>query len=53
VLGIYTSYWLDASTAGCIVVVQTLQFLVVMALAPRHGLLAQRASRLSSGGIRG
>jgi manganese transport system permease protein len=43
VLGIYTSYWLDASTAGCIVVVQTLQFLLVMVLAPRHGLLAQRA----------
>ena len=42
VLGIYTSYWLDASTAGCIVVVQTLQFLLVMLLAPRHGLLAQR-----------
>jgi manganese transport system permease protein len=42
VLGIYASYWLDASTAGCIVVVQTLQFLLVMLLAPRHGLLAQR-----------
>jgi manganese transport system permease protein len=58
VLGIYTSYWLDASTAGCIVVVQTLQFLVVMVLAPRHGLLAQRAShaaaaRAASGGPQG
>jgi manganese transport system permease protein len=53
VLGIYASYWLDASTAGCIVVVQTLQFLLVMVLAPRHGLLAQRASRLPAGGIRG
>ncbi len=42
VLGVYASYWFDASTAGCIVVVQTLQFLVVMVLAPRHGLLAQR-----------
>jgi manganese transport system permease protein len=42
VLGIYVSYWLDASTAGCIVVVQTLQFLLVMVLAPRHGLLARR-----------
>jgi manganese transport system permease protein len=42
VMGIYVSYWLDASTAGCIVVVQTLQFLVVMVLAPRHGLLARR-----------
>lgn len=42
VLGIYASYWFDASTAGCIVVVQTLQFLLVMVLAPRHGLLARR-----------
>jgi len=25
----------------------------VMVLAPRHGLLAQRASRLPAGGIRG
>ena len=48
VLGIYTSYWLDASTAGCIVVVQTLQFLLVMLLAPRHGLLAQRASHAAA-----
>ncbi|MCP9888193.1 metal ABC transporter permease [Cyanobium sp. ATX 6A2] len=44
VLGIYASYWFDASTAGCIVVVQTLQFLLVMVLAPRHGLLARRRS---------
>jgi manganese transport system permease protein len=48
VLGIYCSYWFDASTAGCIVVVQTLQFLLVMVLAPRHGLLAQRRR---SGGV--
>jgi manganese transport system permease protein len=42
VLGILISYWLDASTAGCIVLVQTLEFVLVMLLAPRHGLLAQR-----------
>jgi manganese transport system permease protein len=36
------SYWLDASTAGCIVLVQTGLFLVTMLLAPRHGLLARR-----------
>jgi manganese transport system permease protein len=54
VLGIYASYWLDASTAGCIVVVQTLQFLLVMVWAPRHGLLAQRAARRSPGsGVQG
>lgn len=45
VIGILTSYWLDASTAGCIVVVQTLQFVLVMLLAPRYGLLAQRRHR--------
>ncbi len=43
VLGIYLSYWLDASTAGCIVLVQTGLFLLAFLFAPRHGLLAQRA----------
>jgi manganese transport system permease protein len=41
-LGVIVSYWLDASTAGCIVLVQTGLFLVTMVLAPRHGLLARR-----------
>jgi manganese transport system permease protein len=41
VLGVYWSYWMDASTAGCIVVVQTLQFLLAFLLAPRHGVLAR------------
>lgn len=43
VVGIYLSYWLDASTAGCIVLVQTGLFLLAFLFAPRHGLLAQRA----------
>jgi len=43
VVGIYASYWLDASTAGCIVLVQTGLFLLAFLFAPRHGLLAQRA----------
>jgi manganese transport system permease protein len=42
VLGIYWSYWMDASTAGCIVLVQTGLFLLSFLFAPRHGLLAQR-----------
>ncbi len=42
VVGIYGSYWLDASTAGCIVLVQTALFLLAFLFAPRHGLLAQR-----------
>ncbi|MFQ6537359.1 MULTISPECIES: metal ABC transporter permease [Aphanothece] len=41
VLGIYWSYWMDASTAGCIVLVQTGLFMLSFVLAPRHGLLAQ------------
>jgi manganese transport system permease protein len=41
-LGVIGSYWLDASTAGCIVLVQTGLFLLTMVLAPRHGLLARR-----------
>ena len=37
-LGIYLSYWSDASPAGCIVVVQTLLFVMAMVFAPKHGL---------------
>jgi len=40
VIGIYWSYWMDASTGGCIVVVQTLLFLISFLFAPRHGLVA-------------
>jgi manganese transport system permease protein len=32
---------MDASTGGCIVVVQTLLFLISFLFAPRHGLVAQ------------
>ena len=38
-LGTYLSYWSDASPAGCIVVVQTLLFVMAMVFAPKHGLL--------------
>jgi len=47
-LGVLLSYWIDASTAGCIVLVLTVQFVLVMVLAPRHGLLAARRRRLSA-----
>lgn len=43
-IGLLLSYWLDASTAGCIVLVQTLQFALVLLFAPRYGLLARRRS---------
>ncbi len=42
VLGTYISYYLDGSTGGCIVLVQTLLFGLAMVFAPKHGLLAQR-----------
>ena len=44
-LGAYASYYLDGSTGGCIVVLQTLLFLVAFVFAPRHGLLASRTKR--------
>jgi ABC-type Mn2+/Zn2+ transport system permease subunit len=45
VFGAYGSYFLNGSTGGCIVVLQTLVFLVVLFLAPKHGLLAARRQR--------
>jgi manganese transport system permease protein len=41
VMGTYLSYYIDGSTGGCIVVVQTLLFVTAMIFAPKHGLLAQ------------
>jgi manganese/iron transport system permease protein len=40
--GAYASYFLDGATGGIIVTLQTLIFLVVFFLAPKHGLLAAR-----------
>lgn len=41
VIGTYISYHIDGSTGGCIVVVQTLLFMIAMIFAPKHGLLAR------------
>jgi manganese transport system permease protein len=41
ILGTYLSYHLDASTGGCIVVVQSLLFAIAMIFAPKHGLLSK------------
>ncbi len=41
-LGTYLSYFLDGATGGCVVVLQTLIFLLAFVLAPRHGLPANR-----------
>ncbi len=40
--GAYISYFLDGATGGGIVVLQTLIFLVVFVVAPKHGMLAAR-----------
>lgn len=42
VLGAYGSYFLNGSTGGCIVVLQTALFLFALAFAPKHGVLASR-----------
>ncbi|MFT4231203.1 MAG: metal ABC transporter permease [Leucobacter sp.] len=41
-VGIYLSYWLDASPGGLVVVVQGCAFGLVWLLSPRHGLLGRR-----------
>ncbi len=41
-VGAYASYFLDGATGGVIVCLQTVIFLIVFVLAPKHGLLAAR-----------
>ena len=45
VVGIYLSYWLDASSGGLVVVVQGVVFGLVFLLSPRHGVVARRLIR--------
>jgi manganese transport system permease protein len=48
VMGTYISYHLDASTGGCIVLLQTLMFVVAMIFAPKHGLLVRTQKQTAS-----
>ncbi len=41
VAGVYVSFFLNASTAACMVLVQALLFLVVLVFAPKYGLLSR------------
>jgi manganese/iron transport system permease protein len=41
-LGAYFSFYLDGATGGIIITLQTLIFLVVFAVAPKHGYFASR-----------
>lgn len=54
ILGVYLSFYLDASTGGCIVAVQAALFFVVLILAPQRGLLirAQRRRTVRRAGAR-
>ena len=54
--GAYLSYHLDASTGGCIVVLQALVFLAVFVFAPKRGLIsrsqmARRERQLAAEGL--
>ncbi len=45
-VGAYVSYFLNGATGGCIVSLQALVFLGVFIFAPKHGLIANRRSKL-------
>ena len=47
VIGTYISYHIDGSTGGCIVVLQTLLFLMAMIFAPKHGLLIRDRKQMA------
>ena len=47
VIGTYISYHIDGSTGGCIVVLQTLLFLIAMIFAPKHGLLVRGRKQMA------
>jgi manganese/iron transport system permease protein len=49
-VGAYISYFLDGATGGVIVTLQTLLFLAVFYLAPKHGVLAARRRRMKPAG---
>lgn len=42
VLGVYASFFLNGSTGACIVLGQSLLFLLALVFGPKHGLLAKR-----------
>lgn len=41
IVGTYISYYLDGATGGCIVVLQSLLFVLAMLFAPKHGILSR------------
>jgi manganese/iron transport system permease protein len=49
IVGAYASYYLDGSTGGCIVTLQSLLFVVALVFGRKHGLLASRARQRAAG----
>jgi manganese transport system permease protein len=47
VIGTYGSYFLDGATGACIVLVQSVFFLLAFVFAPKHGQLARRRQQLA------
>jgi ABC-type Mn2+/Zn2+ transport system permease subunit len=45
VIGIFTSYHIDASTGACVVLVQALLFAGSLLFAPKYGIIGRRAQR--------
>ena len=43
--GVYLSFFINASTGACIVLLQAALFMVALVFAPKHGLLAARRQR--------
>ncbi len=50
-VGAYVSYFIDGSTGGCIVVLQTMIFLLALFFAPKHGIMAHRSQRQSASAL--
>jgi ABC-type Mn2+/Zn2+ transport system permease subunit len=47
-IGVYVSFFLNASTGACIVLLQAAIFLIALFFAPKHGLLAARRQRFAA-----
>ncbi len=50
-VGVYVSFFINASTGACIVLLQAAIFLVALFFAPKHGLLAARRQRRRAGAV--
>jgi ABC-type Mn2+/Zn2+ transport system permease subunit len=45
-VGVYLSYYLDGTTGGVIVTLQTLLFLLAFLFSPKYGLISQKLTAL-------